>query len=83
MSFIKFIIMLYYNIIVMKALEVKVRKIGTSYGVIIPKEVLDSMKVKEDDMLVIKDIEPLKPVKDIRGMFPGLTFVREHGTDRV
>lgn len=66
-----------------KVLQVKVRKIGTSYGVIIPKEVLDSMKVKEDDTLVIKEIEPLKPAKDIRGMFPGLTFVREHGTDRV
>lgn len=59
------------------------RKIGTSYGVIIPKEVLDSMKVKEGDTVVIKDIEPLSPVKDVRGMFPGLTFVREHGTDRV
>lgn len=66
-----------------KALQVKVRKIGTSYGVIIPKEVLDSMKVKEDDTLVIKDIEPLRPVKDVRGMLPGLTFMREHGTDRV
>jgi bifunctional DNA-binding transcriptional regulator/antitoxin component of YhaV-PrlF toxin-antitoxin module len=66
-----------------RPLKVKVRKIGTSYGVIIPKEVLDSMKVGEDDTLVIKDIEPLKHAKDIRGMFPGLTFVREHGTDRV
>lgn len=67
----------------MKPLEVKVRKIGTSYGVIISKEVLDSMKVQEGDTLIIKDVEPLKQAKDIRGMFPGLTFVREHETDRV
>jgi hypothetical protein len=66
-----------------KPLEVKVRKIGTSYGVIISKEVLDSMKVKEGDTLIIKDIEPARSTRDIRGMFPGLTFVREHGTDRV
>ena len=59
------------------------RKIGTSYGVIIPKEFLDSMKVQEGDTLIIKDIEPLKQAKDIRGMFPGLAFVHEHGTDRV
>lgn len=66
----------------MKPLQVKVRKIGTSYGVIIPKDVLDTMKVSEDDTLVIKEMEPLKGVKDIRGMMPGLTFEREHGTDR-
>lgn len=66
-----------------RPLEVKVRKIGTSYGVIISKEVLDSMKVKEGDTLIIKDIEPQREVKDVRGTFPGLTFAREHGTDRV
>jgi hypothetical protein len=66
-----------------RPLEVKVRKIGTSYGVIISKEFLDSMRVGEGDILIIKDIEPVKQAKDIRGMFPGLTFVREHGTDRV
>lgn len=67
-----------------KPLEVRVRKIGTSYGVIISKKVLDSMKVREGDTLIIKDIEPAaRQAKDIRGMFPGLTFEREHGTDRV
>lgn len=66
-----------------RPLEVKVRKIGTSYGVIISKEFLDSIKVGEGDTLIIKEIEPVKQVKDIRGMFPGLTFEREHGTDRV
>lgn len=64
-------------------LEVKVRKIGTSYGVIIPKEFLDSIKVGEGDTLIIKDIEPVKQTMDMRGMFPGLDFEREHGTDRA
>jgi bifunctional DNA-binding transcriptional regulator/antitoxin component of YhaV-PrlF toxin-antitoxin module len=66
-----------------RPLKVKVRKIGTSYGVLIPNEVLDSMKIGENDTLLIKDIKPLKHAKDIRGMFPRLTFVREHGTDRI
>lgn len=29
----------------------------TSYGVIIPKEVLDRMKAGEDDTLIIRDME--------------------------
>jgi len=66
-----------------RPLEVKIRKIGTSYGVIISKEFLDSIKVGEGDTLIIKEIEPVKQARDMRGMFPGLTFEREHGTDRV
>lgn len=65
-------------------MHVKVRKIGTSYGVIIPKEVLDGMKAGEDDTLIIKDMEKKAEgeVRDIKGTSPGLTFEREHGTDR-
>ena len=65
-------------------LQVRVRKIGTSYGVIIPKDVLDKMKAGEDDTLIIKDTEKKaeEEVKDIKGTSPGLTFEREHGTDR-
>ncbi len=65
-------------------LQVRVRKIGTSYGVIIPKDVLDKMKAGEDDTLIIKDMEKKaeEEVKDIKGTSPGLTFEREHGTDR-
>lgn len=65
-----------------KPLQVKLRKIGTSYGVIIPKKILDSMNVSKEDILIIKDMEPLRHPKDIRGMLPNLTFSREHGTDR-
>lgn len=65
-----------------KPLKVKVRRIGTSYGVIISKEFLDRMNVSEGDTVIIKDIEPLRQATDIKGMFPGLTFKREHGTDR-
>jgi hypothetical protein len=65
-------------------LQVRIRKIGTSYGVIIPKDVLDGMKAGEDDTLIIKDMEKKAEdeVKDIKGSSPGLTFEREHGTDR-
>jgi bifunctional DNA-binding transcriptional regulator/antitoxin component of YhaV-PrlF toxin-antitoxin module len=65
-----------------KPLQVKVRKIGTSYGVIIPKEILDVMKVGENDTLIIRDMEPAKQVKKIMGMFPGMAFERERGIDR-
>ncbi|HEX7032899.1 MAG TPA: AbrB/MazE/SpoVT family DNA-binding domain-containing protein [Nitrososphaera sp.] len=64
-----------------KPLEVKVRKIGTSYGVIIPKEVLDSINAKEDDTLLIR-LEKAYIPKDIKGWVPGLKFEREHGRDR-
>lgn len=74
--------MLYYNIFMKKPLQVKLRKIGTSYGVIIPKKVLDSMNVSNEDTLIIKDMEPLRHLKDIRGVLPNLTFSRKHGTDR-
>jgi antitoxin component of MazEF toxin-antitoxin module len=66
-----------------RPLQVRVRKIGTSYGVIIPKEVLDRMKAGEDDTLIIRDMQKKEEeVKDIKGTSPGLTFEREHGTDR-
>lgn len=56
-----------------RPLQVRVRKIDTSYGVIIPKEVLDGMKAFASKV---------KELKDIKGTSPGLTFGREHGTDR-
>jgi hypothetical protein len=44
-------------------LEVKVVRIGTSYAMVVSKEVLDSMSVKEGDTLIIRDIEPVRHVK--------------------
>lgn len=67
---------------VVEPLLVKVRRIGTSYGVIIPKDHLEKLDIKEGDIILIKQIEPVKKVPDIKGMIPGLTFEREHGTDR-
>jgi homogentisate 1,2-dioxygenase len=60
------------------ALKAKVRRIGTSLGIIIPKEKLEEMKVKEGDTIVIPRIE--KPVEEIRGILKGTTFhfEREH-----
>jgi len=60
------------------ALKAKVRRIGTSLGIIIPKEKLEEMKVKEGDTIIIPRIE--KPVKEIRGILKGTIFhfEREH-----
>jgi len=48
------------------ALKAKVQRIGTSLGIIIPKEKLEEMKVKEGDTIIIPRIE--KPVREIRGI---------------
>lgn len=65
-----------------KRLEAKVRRIGTSYGVIIPKKELDNIKAKEGDTLII-EIQPVKSVRDMLGAFSAMKrFNREHGTDR-
>jgi antitoxin component of MazEF toxin-antitoxin module len=60
------------------AVKARVRRIGTSLGIIIPKEKLEEMRVKEGDVIVIPRIE--KPVKEIRGILKGTTFhfEREH-----
>jgi len=60
------------------AVKARVRRIGTSLGIIIPKDKLEEMKVKEGDIIIIPRIE--KPVKEIRGILKGTTFhfEREH-----
>lgn len=60
------------------AVKARVRKIGTSLGIIIPKEKLEEMNVKEGDTIIIPRIE--KPVKEIRGILRGARFhfEREH-----
>lgn len=60
----------------------KVRRIGTSYGIILPKDYLEKSGIREGDIIMIKEIEPVHKAEDMKGMFPGLTFQREHGTDR-
>lgn len=37
------------------AIEAKIRKIGNSLGIVLPKEVLQSMKVKEGDVLYLTE----------------------------
>ncbi len=51
-------------------MEARVRKIGTSLGVIIPKEKLEELAVKEGDIIIIRRIE--KPVEEIRGILKGV-----------
>jgi bifunctional DNA-binding transcriptional regulator/antitoxin component of YhaV-PrlF toxin-antitoxin module len=63
------------------ALKAKIRRIGTSLGIIIPKEILEMMKMREGDTVIIPRIET--PVKEIRGILKGtgIVFERE-STDR-
>jgi bifunctional DNA-binding transcriptional regulator/antitoxin component of YhaV-PrlF toxin-antitoxin module len=62
------------------ALEAKVRRIGTGYGILIPKKKLEEIGAKEGDRIVIKRIE--KSVGDIRGMLKGSSFRFRQGDYR-
>jgi len=61
------------------ALEAKVRRIGTGYGILIPKKKLEEIGAKEGDRIVIKKIE--KPVGDIRGVLKGSSFRFQRETE--
>jgi hypothetical protein len=53
-------------------LEAKVRRIGTGYGILIPRRKLEEIGAKEGDRILVKRIE--KPVEDIRGVLKGSGF---------
>jgi hypothetical protein len=57
------------------ALKAKIRRIGTSLGIIIPKEMLEMMKMREGDTVIIPRIET--PVREIRGILKGTGIVFE------
>jgi bifunctional DNA-binding transcriptional regulator/antitoxin component of YhaV-PrlF toxin-antitoxin module len=59
------------------AVKAKVRKVGTSLGVIIPKEHLKELGVKEGDTIILRRIE--RPAPEIRGILrgTGFAFTRE------
>ncbi len=59
------------------ALQAKVRKIGTGYGILIPKKKLEEIGAEAGDLIIMKRIE--KPVEEIRGILKGsrFKFVRE------
>ena len=59
-------------------IAVKLRKVGTSLGVILPKDRLKELGVRDGDTIVIRRLE--KPVPEIRGILKGkrLVFEREH-----
>ena len=53
-------------------LKAKVRKIGTGYGILIPKKDLESIGVTEGDEILVKRIE--RPAEEIRGILRGTHF---------
>jgi len=59
-------------------MEAKLRKIGTGYGILIPKKKIDQLGVRENDIILIKRIE--RPVSEIRGILKDTSFEfdREH-----
>jgi len=73
-----YIIINYNNCLIRMALKAKIRRIGTSLGIIIPKETLETMNMREGDTIIIPRIET--PVREIRGILKGtgILFEREH-----
>ncbi|MBI4393396.1 MAG: hypothetical protein HY556_06335 [Euryarchaeota archaeon] len=67
--------------LVEKALPVKVRRIGSSLGVILPKAELDARNIHEGDE--IRVVIKRRDLSELRGLFKGgPPFVREK-EDRV
>jgi bifunctional DNA-binding transcriptional regulator/antitoxin component of YhaV-PrlF toxin-antitoxin module len=61
--------------------EAKVRKIGTGFGILIPKKTLEEVGAREGTVVIVKRIE--RPVKEIRGILKGSRFRFERkGEDR-
>lgn len=69
----------------MAEFESKVRNVGTSYGVIIPKEVIKKLRIRKGQRIKIL-IQEKKNVEDVWKYFGidkgAKPFKREHGTDR-
>lgn len=62
----------------MVIVQAKIRKIGTGYGILLPKRALDELDASEGDTIVIRRIE--KPVNEIRGILRDykIDLDREH-----
>jgi bifunctional DNA-binding transcriptional regulator/antitoxin component of YhaV-PrlF toxin-antitoxin module len=54
------------------AIEAKVRKIGTGYGILIPKKTLEEVGAREGAIVIVRRIE--RPAKEIRGILKGSRF---------
>jgi hypothetical protein len=60
-------------------IETKVRKIGTGFGILIPKKKLEEIGVEEGATVIVRRIE--RPVKEIRGILRGSSFRFERQTE--
>ncbi len=52
--------------------EAKVRKIGTGFGILIPKKTLEEVGAREGTVVIVKRID--RPVKEIRGILKSSRF---------
>jgi hypothetical protein len=60
-------------------IEAKVRKIGTGFGILIPKKTLEEVGAREGTIVIVKRIE--RPAKEIRGILKGSRFKFERQTE--
>ncbi len=61
-------------------MKTKLRKIGNSYGIILPKEVLHTLQIKEGDTLYLTDApEASLRITPERKGFEGMMAVAERG----
>lgn len=58
-------------------LACKVRKWGNSYGVVIPKKVMEELHLREQDDVLIQIERKENPLKELFGAFPDLKSGKE------
>jgi len=51
------------------AMELKVRKIGNGYGVLLPKQLLEEMRVAENSVLNVEKVEGVYQMTPLDGQF--------------
>ena len=72
-------IIIYYNGGYLGTLfKVKVRKVGTSFGVLIPKEIVEEQKIKENEIVEVAVLKRnLSLLKNIAGTIKAGSWKRE------
>ena len=63
------------------AFVTKIRKIGSSAGIIIPRKVLEKINVDEGDEVVVQEIKKMS-VDDVFGMWKGARSFSHRSEDR-
>jgi len=64
-------------------IETKIRKIGNSYGIVLPKEALNQLKVKEGDPIYLTEAPDMSfRITSTKDSFVDMIAIAEDGMNR-